>query len=406
MPTSTSSAPDDSSRNSDRDNPTSTSWISRFLKFRRRAKRVEVVSPSSSDYRAQDRVGYNLDGTYSHGKPEGGETQFGIDSRVPAPAFGMTTAAVAGYMLHGRIAAVVGESLESVREHGARLFDSRYAQIKALFEGRIVAAQRLIGPLEMERETILLEAKTLSPVIKNEKDKYTIPTDWRLLALVVVVGLWGCVAYSEWINAAARQLPLVQDWAKAKAATVPWLAVGIVIEWLIVSNIGAAGAVWRKVWRIASLISIPLYAVLYAVRFGASADADVASTIASAMSGGEIANNGKSLDQALYFGQLFFGIVCGAALLEAALHLMVGRDVVVSNPDRQRLQTEGRVMTEQINREDSPLHKARGHLVEFEACRAAFIDYGVRAYQTVAAEKQLLDRERELIERQRRLLLG
>src|SRR5260221_3531346 len=290
--------------------------LANLFRSGRDASQAKAPEVRNSDYRAQDHVAYHTDGTYSHGKPIGGETQFGIEGRVPTPAFGMTRVAIGIYMLNARVAAFAGETLDAVRAQGGRVFDARYAQLKAEFEGRIAAARRLIEPLESQAEAVRLEANGLPAVIRSEGDKFCLPQDWRLLALVGLLVLWGFVTYSEWINAAARQLYLVQDWGKAKAATAPWMAVGVVLELILISAVGIAGGFWRQVWRITSVTSIFLYAGFYAFRYGASPDAGVASTIAAAMNGTTVTETGKFLDQGLYFGQLLFGLVCGATLLE------------------------------------------------------------------------------------------
>ena len=381
--------------------------------FRQPKPQVKAPSPAPADYREQDRVGYHPDGTYSHGKPVGGDTQFGIGGNVPAPAFGMTQAAIAAYMLHARVAAFAGESLQFVREQGGRLFDARYAQLKAAFDGRIAAARRLIEPLSTDAGVTRREAEALPAVIKNERDHYTIPLDWRLLALVAILGLWCFVTYSEWVNAASRQVHQLDNWGKAMAATAPWLAVGLVVEWIIVSSVGAASVFWRKVWRGVSLLSIFLYAALYAFRWGATAESSVAAAVSAAMNGTAVGQSGLLLDQFVYFGQLFFGLICSATLIEAMLHLMVGRDTIIANPDRAALQASAEKLVERINEENAPLWKAQGHLEEYQASRESFIDFGVRAYLSVAVEKQIFDQERKLIEqhrdvleRQRRALIG
>ena len=383
--------------------------------MRRRSPKPQAKAPSPepSDYREQDSVGYRPDGTFSHGKPVGGDTQFGIEGNVPAPAFGMTQAAIAAFMLHARVAAFAGESIEFVREQGGRLFDARYAQLKAAFDGRIAAARRLIEPLSTDAGVTRREAEALPAVIKNERDHYTIPLDWRLLALVAILGLWCFVTYSEWVNAASRQVHQLDNWGKAMAATAPWLAVGLVVEWIIVSSVGAASVFLRKVWRGVSLLSIFLYAALYAFRWGATAESSVAAAVSAAMNGTAVGQSGLLLDQFVYFGQLFFGLICSATLIEAMLHLMVGRDTIIANPDRAALQVSAEKLAERINEENAPLWKAQGHLEEYQASRECFIDFGVRAYLSVAVEKQIFDQERKLIEqhrdvleRQRRALIG
>ena len=197
------------------------------------------------------------------------------------------------------------------------------------------------------------------------------------------------------------------------AATAPWLAVGLVVEWIIVSSVGAASVFWRKVWRGVSLLSIFLYAALYAFRWGATAESSVAAAVSAAMNGTAVGQSGLLLDQFVYFGQLFFGLICSATLIEAMLHLMVGRDTIIANPDRAALQASAEKLVERINEENAPLWKAQGHLEEYQASRESFIDFGVRAYLSVAVEKQIFDQERKLIEqhrdvleRQRRALIG
>lgn len=400
-----------SSNNGNGSNGHAGSWLQNL--FRPPTAQAKAPSPEPANYREQDGVGYLPDGTYSHGKPVGGDTQFGISGNVPAPAFGMTDAAKADYMNHARVAAFAGESLQFVRDQGGRLFDARYAQLKAAFDGRIAAARRLIEPLSSEAGVTRREADALPPVIKNERDRYTIPRDWRLLGLLVILALWCFVSYSEWLNAASKQVHQLDDWGKAMAATVPWLAAGVVVEWIIVSSVGAASVFWRRVWRRVSLLSIFLYAALYAFRWGATAESSVAAAVSSAMNGTAVDQSGLALDKWVYFGQLFFGLICSATLIEAMLHLMVGRDVVISNPDRAALQASAETLAKRINEEDAPLWKAQGHLDEFQASRESFIDYGVRAYLSVAAEKQIFDQEhkliehkRDVLERQRRALLG
>ena len=146
----------------------------------------------------------------------------------------MSQASIAAYMLHARVAALAGEALESVRAQGGRLYDARYAQLKSEFEGRITAARMLTDPLEIEVAATRREIEALPAVVKNERDQYVLPTDWRLLAMVALLGLWIMVTHSEWVNAASRQLHLYDSWEKAMQATAPWLAVPVVVECLLI----------------------------------------------------------------------------------------------------------------------------------------------------------------------------
>lgn len=398
-------------------------WLNRLLPLRRRAAKAADASPTAgpADYRAQDHVAYHPDGTYSHGKPATGESQTSIDGsgRVPAPAFGMVRGDFALLALHARAAALCGDTLESVKAYGASLFDGKYGSERLKFEERISAGRRDAGATQVSLDRFQTELLALPTVVTDERVKFTLPRDLRLLGLVVVAALFIAVMGAEWTNAAGKLFVQFDSVRLAYLATTIFVALGLYAEWQLARAVGAAGRPWVIAWRVLSPLCAIAYVALYAWRFGAGAGAQESASLdnimdaAAAGSAGGMVPVSLTLDRWLYALQLVTGIVCGAALIEQMKHLLVGRTALIPNPDSAAFAAEVGRLTVALNCDLAPVAKAAGHLAEWQACRTAFIESGVRVYQATEAERrlieserQILQRERDLLERQRRTLIG
>lgn len=391
-------------------------WFNRLLNFRRKPK--AAAEPSrASDYREQDATGYHPDGAYSHGKPTTGETacSVGGSGHVPAPAFGMLRDDIALLMLHARAAALCGETIESVKAYAASLFSSRYGAERVKFDQRVAAGRRDCEADEIRRGALLTELSARPAVVCDDRVKYTLPRDVRVLGLFFLVALWIAVLGAEWTNAASKLFDLLDSRALAYLATSLFVSLAVYVEWLLAGAITAASRPWLVAWRILSPLCALAYVALYAWRFGAGAGATELGSLGNLMDASQAAAVAPSLtiDRLLYLAQLGTGIVCGAALIQQIKHLLVGREAVMANPDRATLAADIAPLTHGINNALAPVAKAAGHLAEWQGCLNAFTELGLRAYRATLAERellqheqQLLQRERDLIDRRRQALLG
>lgn len=381
-------------------------WLGQFLSSRRRAKNNGDTATSATDYQAQDSVGYHSDGSYAHGKPVGTETQWSIDGcgKVPGPAFGMSRGDIALYMLHARAMALCGVALEQVKSYGLSVFESKYGLERVKFEGRIEAGNRLTDNLSARVETLRKEKDALSPTIITPANKFSLPLDIRLVWLLFIGLLWVGVLGAEWTNAASKLFDLVDSRSLAYLATTIFLGIVVAAEWMIARAVGASARPFVVAWRILSPICFALYVFLFAWRFGPGAGAAEVDGLSNLMDTVSSHNDGRMLDRVVYFLQLASGIVVGASLIEKMKHMIVGRDIVIKNPDRETLEATIADLTDQINHEAAPVKKAEGHLVEWNGSLASFLGHGERAYRSVEAERKLWERERQLLESERKMI--
>lgn len=390
-------------------------WFENFFKSNRLPKPKSAAGDDTHrDWRSTPNAGFRPDGTYNHDKPTDGESQWGIRGVIPSVSFGMPGTEIAEFKRSSRVAAIVGQPIEAVRECGRQRFDARWAQCRAQFETRIASGKRIVDDLLERVEARQPEVKALPVTISDPTRTFAWPRDYRAFLLVFYIVIWLGIVFADWYLIASKQFETAGEERIPLISMFSWIAVPFLLKWSLFSRTGRVAERILAIFKSSAVTILFVFAFVYA-RYGLpTSSTEQASTLSSMMSGvPNAAANGNDFQWLVFFFQILLCLFTSTALTVQIRELIVGRTVTITNPDRQRMEGEIAELYLPVNQESADMAPHIGFLAEYHASCARFIEHGERVWQAVQfdrelieRERQMLARERQVIEQQRRLLEG
>lgn len=370
--------------------------------------RPRIAPKAAVAHDASPAAGYIPDGTYNHGKPTDGQSQWGVKGKIPAVAFGMPDDDIAEYKRIARANAILGLSLDTVRTIGLQRFEARWAQCRFQFEASIRTGERTLERLQAKIAALATESNGLSLTVPDTLRNVALPRDWRIVPLIILCLLWLAIIPADWYLIASKQFDGAGEKTGPLFATISWLAAPFLVKWALLSRPGAVAERVLSIFKNTAVTVLLLFICIYAL-FGSSGSsaAHQASSLSSTMAGGATPPLAVGeVHWSIFALQILLCLFTSAALTMQIRELMVGRTPSVLHPDRQWLERDGTLLGLAANVEDTAIGPQRGNLAEYRASSDRYITFGELAWHAAKLDHELLERARQLNEQQRRMLEG